>query len=143
VPVDTTGSCLCGAVKFSFEGQPTVFQYCHCSRCRKRSGSAHAANLFVPAESFRWLAGEDQVRRFELPSAVSFCSGFCATCGGALPWRTRNGQRFIIPAGSLDEDPGVKPDRNIHFGSRAPWYVAAADLPAFDAGSTGSGAASR
>src|SRR5688572_31085247 len=58
-----TGSCLCGSIKFDIKPPFEAFRYCHCSRCRKASGSAHAANCLVPESQFRWLAGESSVRR--------------------------------------------------------------------------------
>jgi hypothetical protein len=127
-----TGSCLCGTSAFELDGPFGAFQYCHCSRCRKKSGSAHGANIFVPPGQFRWVCGEDVVRRFELPGARAFCSGFCSVCGSAMPWRTRSGQLVIVPAGALDTDPGERPQRNVHFASRAPWYVPSAELPTHD-----------
>jgi hypothetical protein len=54
----TKGSCLCGSVHYEFTGNMGIFQYCHCSRCRKVTGSAHAANLFVAPEQFHWVQGE-------------------------------------------------------------------------------------
>ena len=126
------GSCLCGAVRFRIEPPYKAFQYCHCSRCRKVSGSAHCANLFVPAAQLTWTHGEAQVRRHEHAGAASFCTGFCAICGSRLPWLTRNGKLAIVPAGALDSDPGARPTRSVHFASRGPWYVSCAELPAFD-----------
>lgn len=41
-----SGSCLCGEVTFEIEGDFEDFYLCHCERCRKDTGSAHAANLF-------------------------------------------------------------------------------------------------
>ena len=126
------GSCLCGAVRFRIEPPYVAFQYCHCSRCRKTSGSAHCANLFVPTAQFAWTAGEAEVRRHEHAAARAFCTGFCATCGSRLPWITRNGKLAIVPAGALDGDPGDRPARSVHFASRAPWYASCAELPVFD-----------
>jgi hypothetical protein len=126
------GSCLCGAVAFRIEGPYTTFQYCHCSRCRKSSGSAHAANLFVPVEQLHWERGEASVRRYPLPSAKRFTSSFCETCGAKMPWLPAGGTRWVVPAGALDDDPGEKPVRNIHFASRAPWYAHAKDLETHD-----------
>jgi hypothetical protein len=126
------GSCVCGAIAFTIEPPFTAFNYCHCTRCRKRSGSAHCANLFVPPAQFAWTRGQELARRFELPSAKAWCSGFCATCGSAMPWLTRSGKMVIVPAGALDEDPVDRPRRNIHFASRAPWYVPASELPTLD-----------
>lgn len=73
------------------------------------------------------------MRRFELPGARAWCSGFCTVCGSSMPWLNRPGTMVIVPAGSLDDDPGERPRRNIHFGSRAPWYVHASELETFDA----------
>ena len=126
------GSCLCGAVRFALEPPYRSFQYCHCSRCRKATGSRHAANIFVKAPQLRWTAGEQLVRRYEHGPARYFCTTFCATCGSALPWHSRNGKLVIVPAGALDSDPGVRPARNVHHASRAPWAVACEELPVFD-----------
>lgn len=127
------GSCVCGAVAFDVRPPYRFFQYCHCSRCRKRSGSIHAANIAVLADQLTWLRGEELVRRFELPSAKSWSNCFCSVCGSGLPWLTRNGRAYIVPAGGLDESPESGPTRNIHYASRASWHVDAATLPTFDA----------
>ena len=132
-PIESArGSCLCGAVAFRIEGAVKLFQYCHCSRCRKSSGSAHAANIFVPADQLVFEQGQELLRRYELPTAKYWCSAFCATCGARLPWLTRNGKAYVVPAGSLDDDPGARPTRNVHFASRGPWYLAASDLETHD-----------
>jgi hypothetical protein len=127
-----SGSCLCGQVSFKFWLPYLFFQCCHCSRCQKNSGSAHAANLLLKIEQFEWLTGQDLVKRYELPSAEYYCTSFCSNCGSAMPWHSRNGRYILVPAGALDVDPGVKPERHIYWGSRAPWYVAPGELPVFD-----------
>ncbi len=126
------GSCVCGAVRWAVRPPYRFFQYCHCSRCRKRTGSAHAANLAVLDGQLDWLEGESKVTRYELPSAKSWCNSFCSLCGSAAPWKTRNGKAFIVPAGGLDDPPEGQPLRNVHFASRASWYAHAAELPFFD-----------
>lgn len=126
------GTCLCGAVKFHIAPPYKTFQYCHCSRCRKVTGSAFGANVFVPVSQFTWTAGEDQVRRHELATAQYFCTGFCNTCGSSLPWLTRNGKMMVVPAGALDADLGARPSMAVHFASRAPWYVECSGLPTYD-----------
>lgn len=131
-PQPVTGSCLCGQVRFRIEPPYHTFQYCHCTRCQKTSGSAHAANIFVPVAQFAWTGGEALVRRHELATAKYFCTGFCGECGSRLPWITRSGKLFIVPAGALDVDPGARPTRNVHFASRSTWYVPCGELPTFD-----------
>lgn len=115
------GSCLCGAVTYRFHGPEYVFQYCHCSRCRKFTGSAHSANILIPPDYFEWLSGEDMVGRFELAGAKHFATCFCQRCGSSLPWLSQSGGAVIVPAGTLDEDPGIRPTQNIYYASRAPW----------------------
>ena len=125
------GSCLCGTVHFTIQQPYQFFQYCHCSRCRKRSGSAHCANMLLPVTQFSWIRGQEKVKQYELPSAKYFNTAFCTECGSALPWRSRDGNWMLVPAGALDDDPGQRPERNIFTGSQPPWYVAASDLPTF------------
>jgi hypothetical protein len=127
------GACVCGAVTFTITPPFLAFQYCHCSRCRKASGSAHAANLFVRTAQLAWQSGESLVRRYDLPEAKYWSHCFCDTCGSAVPWLSRTGKAYIVPAGTLDDDPGMRPTRNIHFGSRAPWFVHASELETHDA----------
>jgi len=124
-----TGGCLCGSVRYQFRGEPLLFQYCHCSRCRKITGSAHAANIIIRPQQLEWLSGEENVARYELPGAKDFASGFCKQCGSNLPWINQSGRAVIIPAGSLDQDPGARPQQNIFYADRAAWYVDAKDLP--------------
>ena len=68
------GSCLCGEVRDQFSGPTKVFQYCHCTRCQKITGSAHASNIIIDPIQFEWLNGEISVGRYELPEAKYFSS---------------------------------------------------------------------
>ena len=124
-----TGSCLCGTVKFEIRAPLSGFRYCHCSRCRKASGSAHAANIFLPKSQFRWLTGESAVTRFKLQSAQRFAVWFCSTCGTRVPHEIAGRGDYLIPAGVLDQDPGLRPDQSIFWASKAPWYVEPSEHP--------------
>ncbi len=126
------GSCLCGNVGFETSGNIGIFQYCHCSRCRKVTGSAHAANVFVSPDDFKWLHGEDHVRRYNPPETKYFASAFCKQCGSSLPWMSKSGQVVIVPAGTLDGDPEIRPTKNIFCGSRAAWYTHASSIPEYE-----------
>ena len=123
------GSCICRAVTFQFHGPEMVFQYCHCSRCRKFTGSAHSAAILIDPKQFEWLSGEDQLGRFEHPEAKHFATSFCKQCGSSLPWLAKTGRAVVIPAGSLDDDPGIRPSQNIFWDSRAAWREAVETLP--------------
>jgi len=126
------GSCLCGEVTYEIKGPFEIFQYCHCSRCRKFTGSAYASNLFVPPGQFKWTNGETLVGRYEHPEARYFATNFCKTCGSSLPWSVKGGKNIIVTAGTLDDDPGIKPKWNIFWKSKAPWFVETCDMPKHD-----------
>lgn len=124
------GSCLCGAVRFRITGAFERFYLCHCSHCRKDTGSAHAANLFSSTAKIEWLSGQDQVSTFKLPQ-TRHRKCFCAICGSALPISSPT--MLVVPAGSLDTQSSITPDANIFTASRAAWDHELALAPGFDA----------
>ncbi len=123
------GSCLCKAVSYQISPPLSVFQYCHCSRCRKFTGSAHAANIFVPPKQFTWLSGEQYIGRYEPEDTKYFATSFCRQCGSSLPWLAKQGKTYVVPAGTLDDDPTIRPQQNIFWGSRACWFEETHQLP--------------
>jgi len=123
------GSCLCGAVRFRITGAFERFYLCHCSYCRKDTGSAHAANLFSSTATLTWLSGQEQVSTFNLPQ-TRHTKCFCSVCGSALPYASP--RMLVVPAGSLDTPPAVTPDANIFTASRATWDCDLALAPGFD-----------
>ncbi|MDF0517499.1 GFA family protein [Bradyrhizobium yuanmingense] len=98
------------------------FLNCHCSRCRKATGTAHSCEVIVKASAFRWFRGETSVARFDLPQAKSFATAVCKRCGSPMPHIARSGREAIIHAGAFDNPLGATPDRHVHWGSRADWY---------------------
>ena len=117
------GSCLCGDVAYAITGPVNRFLQCHCSRCRKMTGTAYASNLFVDADSFAWVRGESRLSRYDLPAARAFATSFCRACGSHMPYRIRGSRTYVVPAGALDDDPGLTPQRTVYWASRAPWFV--------------------
>ena len=130
--VPLTGSCLCGSIRFEVMPPFTAFRYCHCSRCQKASGSAHAANAFVPKAQFAWRAGESLIKRYDLPAAQRFSVWFCAQCGSRVPHQVRGRDDYLIPAGLLDQPPSQHPENSIFWRSRAQWYVEPKEMPCFN-----------
>lgn len=123
------GSCLCSAVAFVIEGAPTDLRHCHCARCRKARGAAFASNLFVPADRVRYLRGEEQLRSFKVPEAQRFTHVFCGSCGASLPRLYPERGVGVVPAGVLDDDPGVRASSHIFVASKAPWLEIRDGLP--------------
>ncbi len=127
------GSCLCGDIAYETTNRPVIMRCCHCSRCRRAYGAAHASNVFFPVEGFRWVRVEDRLVDFALPGARRFGVSFCRRCGSKMPriYRERGG--VLVPGGSLDTDPGVRPTMHIYVGSKASWFPITDDVPQFQA----------
>ena len=128
-----SGSCLCGEVTYQFTEEVKVFQYCHCSRCQKFTGSAHASNIIIDPKNFHWISGENFVGRFEVEQAKHFATSFCKKCGSSLPWLTQSKKAFVIPAGTLDDVPEARPQHNIYYQDKAEWYEDVCKLTKYDA----------
>lgn len=132
------GSCLCGDVAWELTGPLEFMSHCHCARCRKAHGAAFATYLMCAADAFRLVRGQERVTRYE--SSPGFFRPFCSRCGSVVPdgepWQGLVG----VPAGALDDDPGVRPLAHIFVGSKAPWMEVGGGLPAFEGYPPGFGA---
>ena len=116
------GSCLWGEIQYELSGHPEVFKYCFCPRCQKVSGGAQVANILVDHDQIKWIRGRDNVTRFDLPEAKRFSRGFWKTCGSPVPYILRDRTKVVIPAGSLDDDPGIQPQGIMYWDYRPSWY---------------------
>lgn len=127
-----SGSCQCANVRFRIDGAFDGFFLCHCSRCRKDTGSAHAANAFASTAKLTWLAGGETVRTFIVPGTRHQRS-FCPTCGSGLPGLHAERALLVVPVGCLETRFARRPDAHIFFASRAEWDSHLETLPMFDA----------
>jgi hypothetical protein len=125
------GSCQCGAVAFESAATPLVCRHCHCTRCRKARSAAHASNLVVPIDGFRFTRGEDRLGSYRVPEAQFFSQVFCRSCGSPMPRVDTSRSIVVIAMGTLDADPGVRPRNHIFVASKAPWFEITDALPQF------------
>jgi hypothetical protein len=125
------GSCLCGGVKFEFDRVAGPFELCHCNKCRKVTGSAYRAGLLVHGKDFRLIDGENLIKTFEAPfieAPPAYRQSFCGRCGCPAPIPA-HGDSWFVPAGLLDDDPNVRPDKHIYVEFKAPWDTITDQLP--------------
>lgn len=95
------GYCLCEKVSFEISGElPDLYQ-CHCSACRRVTGSSNNSGLLVGPEQFCWLRGEQSVSLYI--KDTGYHSSFCSHCGSAMPNPLRDGSGYWVPAGALPE----------------------------------------
>ena len=123
-----TGSCLCGAVRFTATGPLRGVVYCHCSQCRKQTGHYYAATNVVDAglsiegaENITWYSASDFARR-----------GFCATCGSALFWKLNEADETSVMAGAFDQPSGLKGEVHIFVRDKGDYYAIDDGLPQFE-----------
>ena len=93
--------------------------YCHCTRCRKHSGAAAGAQGRVPRDGFRLLAGEELIEVYRPEDGM--VKAFCRVCGSSLFGEHADGSQVSIRLGTLDDDPGIKPQCHTFVGSKASW----------------------
>ena len=115
------GECLCGAVHFSVKDEFKNFYQCHCKQCQQLTGSAFASNLFTATGNIEWLKGQSYIASYEHPSR-EFSKAFCKVCGSGLPFINKTKTSLIVPAGSLNELPALRPQANIFTSEEACWF---------------------
>lgn len=123
-----TGSCLCGEVRYEIRGPLTSVLNCHCTMCRKAHGAAFRTRASVDASEFVWLAGEELLTAYE--SSPGQFRTFCSCCGSNMITRfADNPAIYGFPLGTLDTDPGIKPECHVFVREKAPWIEIRDGLP--------------
>lgn len=113
-----TGGCLCGAVRYAFEGTPGAAGWCHCRMCQRSSGAPAQAYVLLPLAGFRYVAAEPVLYR----SSARGERRFCAVCGSQVEFREAGGAEVSLNSGTLDDPALVPPDRHIWTSSEVPWF---------------------
>lgn len=130
-PGITEGSCLCGDIGYEITGIPLRMMNCHCSRCRLGRAAAHATNLFYKLDQFRWVRGAERVTEYKVTGARFHTVAFCPRCGAKVPKPSPERGAVVVPAGSLDTNPGVRAQAHIFVADKAPWFDITGPLPQF------------
>ena len=126
------GSCLCGRVRIQV---PDEFEYmgnCHCSQCRKFTGSDYSSVGGISSARFGFVQGEEEVTRYRKSADTELA--FCGHCGSSLYSRKLTGGKHNIRLGILNSVPSHQPGFHIFVGSKAPWHEITDDLPQFEQG---------
>lgn len=126
-----SGQCLCGEVKIEIHGSITDIIHCHCSLCRKASGTAYATNGFVKTSEFSLVQGKELLRGFSLKQGRQ--RHFCSNCGSPVySSNSADPQRIRIRLGILDSAITERPISHNFVSSKANWEDLDAKLPRYD-----------
>jgi hypothetical protein len=114
------GECNCGTVQFEIDADLSGVYVCHCSICRRSTGSNGIAVVVVPKDQFRWVKGQDYIATWKKPNA-DWQTWFCNVCGSPVPG-DNDATRKFVPAGSITQGgDALKVIHHIWVGSKAVW----------------------
>jgi ADP-ribosyl-[dinitrogen reductase] hydrolase len=113
------GSCLCQSITYEIDSIDMPVGHCHCRTCQKAHAAPFATTAGVMRDHFRWLKGEEKLSSFE--SSPGKLRHFCSICGSHLLAERINQPHVILRIATLDDDPGVAPQRHIWRSHGAPW----------------------
>ena len=128
------GSCLCGGIRYTVDGELGSFSLCHCTRCQKANGSAFSAGVTVSPDQVHLSDPHGYLTAYQFSSEV--LRYFCRHCGSPLytlrPYTDAPTMR--LRAGTLDTPIDTKPMFHIFYADKAPWFEAADNAPKYTAG---------
>jgi hypothetical protein len=125
----TKGGCLCGAIRFEFDGPPDEVLHCHCEFCRKQTSSPIATFVMVERAKLRFTRGEPKA----FASSPGVERSFCADCGAPIAYGSERRPEIIdLFLGTLDDPGAVKPWCHVQVAEQVSWFEVLDDLPRFE-----------
>jgi hypothetical protein len=123
-----SGSCFCGAIRFTAE-LPTLFcGHCHCSMCRRSHGAGYVTWFAVPRSQFSLDAGEERLVRFR--SSDHGTRSFCGRCGSTLFCETTHYPDMVdIVLANMTDPIDRPPQAHFFFENRVDWVHVDDSLP--------------
>jgi len=128
-PRTLAGQCLCGAVRYAVKDEFRYALNCHCSNCRRATGSAFKPFAGIERGKLSVMQGEDGLLVFGEEAAHDV---HCGKCGSLLYSVVREGAYVHVTLGTLVDTPSIRPTAHIFVGSKAPWFTITDDLPQHD-----------
>jgi hypothetical protein len=102
--MDQTAECCCSASKMVLRGEQSFSAICHCSNCKKRTGSAFGVSVYF--EEAQLVSVTDTTNTYSTQNENG--SGerhFCSSCGTTLYWRGDAFPNMVGVAGGCFTDP--------------------------------------
>jgi len=128
------GACYCRAVLYAVTDEFCYAMNCHCSNCRRTTGSAFKPFAGIERAKLEVIEGRDKLLIVGEPDAHD---AHCAACGSLLYSVVRDGAYVHVPFGTMIDAPTIRPNKHIFVGSKAPWFEITDNLPQFEGHATG------
>lgn len=123
------GSCTCGKVSYRIDGGLRDAASCHCSMCRKATGSHSSSFALFEPGTFAWTSGESLLSHYNSSEAMG--TYFCSVCGSPLAG-TYQGEVGWVNLGCVDGDPELKVEKHLFMASKASWETCPQDVLQFE-----------
>jgi hypothetical protein len=124
-----SGRCYCGAVEYSVADEFLYAANCHCSNCRRTTGSAFNPFAGIERGKLTIVRGANELLIFGEKDANNT---HCRRCGSLIYSVVRDGGFVHVAMGTLVDDPAIRPTHHIFVGSKAPWFAITDDLPRYE-----------
>ena len=124
-----TGKCFCGTVQYAVADAFRYAMNCHCSNCRRATGSAFKPFAGIERDGLRLTRGADSLLIYGDDKANDT---HCRHCGSLLYSVVRDGAYAHVTLGTLVDDPALRPTCHIFVGSKASWFTITDDLPQYE-----------
>ncbi|NVJ66552.1 MAG: GFA family protein [Gammaproteobacteria bacterium] len=124
-------SCLCKQIRIFINGPIADIIHCHCSLCRKSSGTAFATNGFVTMSDLEIKDANGLLTFYQVkPGKKRY---FCAQCASPI-YSTNDSDlsRVRLRLGILDSDIEERPISHNFVSSKANWDSLNIELPQYD-----------
>jgi hypothetical protein len=122
------GECFCRGVRYEVEDAFAYALNCHCSNCRRTTGSAFKPFAGIARGKFSVVRGGDSLLIYGDDRTHD---AHCRGCGSLLYSVVRDGAFVHVTMGTLVDAPSIRPGAHIFVGSKAPWHEISDDLPRY------------
>jgi len=119
--------CACGAIRFEVRGAPLNAAICHCSQCKKITGSPmfmapafKKADVVMERGEPKWFESSDIAKR-----------GFCENCGSSLFFKFNNTDTIDVLIGAFDNPGGIQPTDHLWVSNKLPWLDVDESMPLY------------
>ncbi|MGX9120974.1 GFA family protein [Mesorhizobium sp. BHbsci] len=124
---EVAGECFCRAVRYAVVDSFEYALNCHCSNCRRATGSAFKLFAGIGRDQLRITRGREGLTIFG--SETGPHDVHCATCGSLLFSVVREATYVHVTLGTLIDEPTIRPSMHIYVGSKAKWHEITDELP--------------
>lgn len=138
MPIEHSGQCVCGAVRYICTGRPDRVTICHCLWCQRRTGTAFGTEVVFQEENVIFSGLTPTAYRHRSDESGRWLEiYFCPCCGSNFGSTSKRfpGVR-AVPAGTFN-DPSFLNDKDIKYRhvfarSRREWNDLTADVEVYE-----------